>query len=389
MTADGPRLKLPAGVAPGSPVAVAAAHAASVDLEGRHPAEAIAALREAGELGAMIPIRLGGRGQDLAATASFTQELSRVCASTAMIYAMHQIQVMCLLEHYGDNPWQEAFLRRVAAEELLLASATSEEGIGGRIRESRCAIEALPGNRFALAKEASTLSYGQYADAILATARRAPDTDASDQVLVVVPCTGDTLDPYRAWNGLGLRGTGSGAFRLRTEGDAAQILSTPFGTIAAATMLPVAHILWGAVWLGISADIVTRSRGFVRHRQPDGVRLNRLAEMVELLSGMDARLRRALTLFAAGQAVERGVEMSLLKTDLSETALEIAARGLRLTGFAGYCNDTPFSLGRQYRDLLSAPLMVSNDAILGNAGHLVLLSLPQVGQFSDEKATQP
>ena len=44
----------------------------------------------------------------------------------------------------------------------------------------------------------------------------------------------------------------------------AQILPVPFADISAQTMLPVSHLLWSALWLGIATDAVARARAFVR-----------------------------------------------------------------------------------------------------------------------------
>jgi acyl-CoA dehydrogenase len=43
-----------------------------------------------------------------------------------------------------------------------------------------------------------------------------------------------------------------------------------------------------------------------------------------------------------------------------------------ICGMAGYKNDTEFSVGRHLRDLLSAPLMISNDRIELNTANLLL-----------------
>ncbi len=369
--------------------AVAAEHAESVDRLARFPAEAMAALRRHGALGAMVPAAFGGAGLGLGQVATMCRDLGAACGSTAMIFAMQQSQVATLVGHHGDDPWQAAFLRRVAFENLLLASVTSEEGIGGRLRMSRCAVAPAGPGRFALAKDGSTISYGADADAYLITARRHEDADPSDQVLAVMPGSACRLEPYRGWDALGMRGTGSGAFRIAGEGEAAQILPVPFGEIAAQTMLPVAHILWGAAWLGIASDVVARCRAFIRNRQRSkpGLAdpgLPRLGRIVDLLYGMDARLRQALRLHAAGQAEAGSVELMLLKTGLSDIALEIAVLGLQICGIAGYRNDTPYSLGRHLRDLQSAPLMVGNEEIRGDAGRLTLMYRPQLGDFTDE-----
>ena len=43
-----------------------------------------------------------------------------------------------------------------------------------------------------------------------------------------------------------------------------------------------------------------------------------------------------------------------------------------ICGMAGYKNDSPFSIGRHIRDLMSAPLMISNDRIELNTANLLL-----------------
>ena len=52
--------------------------------------------------------------------------LGRDCASTAMIYAMHQTKVACLVRHGRGSAWHQRLLRRLCAEQLLLASSTTE-----------------------------------------------------------------------------------------------------------------------------------------------------------------------------------------------------------------------------------------------------------------------
>lgn len=373
--------------------AVARTHAAAVDRDGRFPAEAVAALKASGALGLAVPKSLGGAGAGMATLARMARDLGGACASTAMVFAMHHNQLACLARHSGDAAWLRDFQVRVREQAVLLASVTSEEGLGGRLRTSRCAVEETGDGGFRLEKSGSTISYGAEADAFLLTARRAPDADPADQVLVVLPREAVALEPYRGWDALGMRGTGSGAFRVSGAGDTAQILPVPFGEIAAETMVPTAHILWGAVWMGIAADVVARCRTFLRARmraraETNDPALPRLAEMSGLLHDMDARLRRAIALYERGQAARQATEIVLLKTSLSETALRIVDIGIRACGFSAYQNDSPYSLGRHLRDLYAAPLMISNEAILGDAGRLLLVTPASAGHFDDE-ATLP
>ena len=86
--------------------AVAAKHAAAVDHDSRVPVEAIAAARAERLLGAAIPNEFGGEGASIGDIVE-VYTLGRACASTAMIFAMHQIKVACI-EQAAIARWQYA-----------------------------------------------------------------------------------------------------------------------------------------------------------------------------------------------------------------------------------------------------------------------------------------
>ena len=88
--------------------AVAAAHAAAVDRDSRFPNEAIAAARAERLLGIAVPRELGGEGAGIADIVDVCYALGRACASTAMIYAMHQTKVACLARHGRGSAWHAA-----------------------------------------------------------------------------------------------------------------------------------------------------------------------------------------------------------------------------------------------------------------------------------------
>ncbi|WP_259294966.1 acyl-CoA dehydrogenase family protein [Paraburkholderia sp. DHOC27] len=375
--------------------AVAAQFADAVDREARFPAEAVAALRDERLLSAMVPAACGGAGLGVVEIGAICEILAQACASTAMIYAMHQIEIACIDKHGGALEWQRGLLRQVVERELLLASATSEENIGGSLRTSSCAVE-IEGGRFRLEKLAPTISYGAYADGILVTARRTPESAPGDQVLVVVLKDDTQLEKRGAWDSMGMRGTCSEGFRLIATGLVQQIIPTPFADIADQTMLPLSHTLWAAVWTGVASDAVNRASAFFRAQaraKPGSIPAAgpRLAEAVALLHMMQARLTTGL---ATAQRVHQEVDgdcqadmplaailgfatdMNTLKLSISTTALQVVQEVLLICGMAGYKNGTPYSVGRHLRDLHSAPLMISNDRIVQNTANLLLAQRP-------------
>ncbi len=109
---------------------VAAPAADEVDLTGRFPAETIDALKSERLLSALVPEAFGGMGASVAEVSDGLVALGRHCASSAMVVAMHHIQVACLVRH-GRSPLLRDYLVDLVSKQYLLASATTEVGTGG------------------------------------------------------------------------------------------------------------------------------------------------------------------------------------------------------------------------------------------------------------------
>ena len=363
---------------------VAAAHADAVDRDARFPGESLAALRSERLLGAAVPRELGGMGAAIGDLAAVCELLGRACASTAMVFAMHQINVACLVRHRRNSPWFDDYLAGLAQHQWLIASATSEVGVGGDLRRSVCAVEP-DGPRTRIVKNAPVISYGEETDDVLLTARRAPDAPPGDQVLVLVRRNDAQLTPTGNWDTLGMRGTRSLGFRLEATALPEQVLPVPFADIASQTMVPVSHVLWSSLWLGIATDAVRRARAFIRaeaRRSPGTAPPGalRLAEAVAHLDTMRATVGGGLAEWERSQddvEVLSGfgfaLRMNNLKVAAAQMAPEIVGRALGVCGVSGYRCDSPFALGRHLRDAHSAALMISNDRVLAANASMLLL----------------
>lgn len=350
-----------------------------VDAAARFPEETLGACRQAKLMSALIPEELGGWGAPISEVAEGVAVLARHCASSAMILAMHHLQVACLVRH-GDSSAIRRFVGEVARRQLLLASATTEINIGGQLRTSSCAVETS-GGRFRLEKQAPVISYGDQADAVLVTARRHPEAVPSDQVLVICSPPEMELEAITSWDTLGMRGTCSSGFKIRAEGPVERILPQPFSAIADRTMLPVSHILWASVWLGIGADATRRARSHVQaaaHKSPGSTPLGAtaLAELVARYRQMKALVRGAIDRYE-----EQGTMGSLgdalasnsLKIAAATDVVDIVTRAMAVCGMHGYRNDSRYSVARHLRDAHGAVVMVSNDRILADNAHLLLM----------------
>jgi acyl-CoA dehydrogenase len=367
---------------------VARVHADEVDRDARFPVEAVDALRHARALSALVPLRHGGGGVSLGAVAQACFELGRRCSATAMVFAMHQIQVATIVQHHLDGAWFDTYLRELSREQRLIASITSEVGTGGDMSRSIAPVRVAPDGGLAFEKQAPTVSYGSHADDYLTTLRRSEAVAENDQVLVLTSAEQTGLEQTGTWDTIGMRGTCSPGFIVRATFGADQILQAPFSTVLNESHVPISHILWSHVWLGIATDAFERARAFVRAaaRRAPGQPVpaaQSLSRVMSELAMLRAEVRSGLDDYTT--AYEHPERESLatmgsvlrfnnLKLAASEQAPRICAAVLEVIGIAAYKNDSPYGVGRHLRDALSARLMVANERIHAVDAGLLLIS---------------
>jgi len=363
----------------------AASEAEDVDRHARFPQKAIDAARQQRLLGVQVPQEFGGDGASIFDITDMCYALGRACSSTAMIFAMHQTKVACLIRHGTGSRYHEALMRRVASEQLLLASSTTEGQNGGNIRFSAAAVEHA-GSEISLVRNATVISYGAQADGIVTIARRANDAAGSDQVLLAITRDDYTLERSLEWETLGMRGTCSAGFELKFNGSSEQIFPEGYDRIHAQTMTPVAHLCWSSAWAGIAAAAVERAQLFIRKaargaggQLPPGAAHFTTAKMT--LAKLRAVITANLDAYAAHEHDERALSsldfqssINLLKVEASELAVATVMSAMRACGLSGYRNDGDFSIGRLLRDVLSAPIMINNERILANISTATLMS---------------
>ena len=364
---------------------IAAKHAADVDANSRFPHETFAALKHGKLLSAAVPTAYGGHGAGMLELGHQCAALAQGCGSSAMVLAMHHIQVACIARHGRGTPYFDAYLRdQVVGEQALIASITSENGTFGDTRSSVCAVE-VTGDQMTLAKDATTVSYGAHADAQLVTCRRASDAAQSDQVLVLFERGQYTLEQTGTWDTLGMRGTCSPGAKFSGAGAAAQIIPGSFAASSAETMVPYSHVLWSSLWWGIASDAIGRAAQFVRGEArkkpgtvpPQAVRLAKAH--VELQAMRHNWEACAMELDELGDSRSEldgmgwALKLNQLKMAASEMAPKLVHEALQIVGIMAYKNDSKFSVGRHYRDVLSAALMVSNERIAGKSASMLLV----------------
>jgi acyl-CoA dehydrogenase len=166
-------------------------------------------------------------------------------------------------------------------------------------------------------------------------------------------------------------------------------LDDPYAEISSRTMLPVSHLLWSSVWLGLATAAADKARHFVRAeaRKKPGVTppsALRLAEMVAQLQRMEELVRGSVRRYDQQiddvdvlSSMGFAIAMNSLKVSASTLVVDIVNRSMLILGMAGYREDSPHSLGRILRDAHGAAIMVNNDRINSNTAQMLLVHKDQ------------
>lgn len=363
-------------------VSAAAAAADEVDRRARFPVEAVDALRRANYLSCSLPTELGGRSASITELAKVARALGAACSSAAMVFAMHHTQALVLAKYARSGRIAE-LTSAIAANESLLASATTEITTGGDIGSSTCAVQVCD-DTVTLHKNTPVISYGEYADFICATARRTGDSPANDQVLLVCPAADSELERTGTWDVLGFRGTCSPGFILTAQTSRHNIVPQDYASIASTTMVPASHTLWANVWLGIADAAVGKARDAARQaaRKSGGKAVPQALSLADLLvqhHAFEAHVLQEVERYDAfhrADSVEPTIGFTLamnnLKINSSMAVADLVAGALRVVGLNGYREDHPLTMGRLLRDSFAPQLMVSNERIRQINGQLAL-----------------
>lgn len=323
---------------------------------------------------AMAPAERGGYGLDLRETARVTFHLAKASGSLGLIYAMHGSQALTLLRHSGDSAFLARLTDQLIADQALVASGTSEKGVGGDIFGSGCTVEPAADGALQIVKESPNISYMDHAHAVLVTAMRVGANDRKTQVLVAAETARMELRPGRDTRLLGMRGIRNLPYGLTATFGPEAVFAEAYPAIAGRTMTPSIHVLWAALWSGLAAQAIAKAKAFVAKQPPkaEGAELNQveISRLANRHYVMNCLIREAAAEFDAAAGANAAMDLAgtarvkRLKIVCSELLEEICHGALTVIGMAGYAEEGPFSLSEILRDALSARVMISNNRLL-------------------------
>jgi acyl-CoA dehydrogenase len=262
-----------------------AARAAGHDADDTFVSENYADLRRRRVFSAAVPAEFGGGDASPAEMGEMLRTLGRACSSTALALAMHTHQVLIPAWRWRhERAPVDGLLRRVASDELILASSGGSDWLAGSGRADK-----VDGGYRVTARK--IFASGSPAADLFSTMAVYDDPADGPTVLhFVIPFDAPGVRLHDNWRTLGMRATGSHDVTL--DGvfvpDAAIGTRRPSGRwshawhIVAAMAVPMVY----SVYLGVAEaarDVAVREAG--RRRDDHAVQ--------ELVGAMDTELTAA------------------------------------------------------------------------------------------------
>ena len=351
-----------------------------LDRERAYPEAFVAALTEAGYLGALIPEEYGGSGLGIAAGVAILEEIQKAGCNAAACHA--QMYTMGTLLKHGSDAQKAAYLPKIASGELRLqAFGVTEPECGTDTTRLRTTAERH-GERYVVNGHKVFISRSEHSDLMLLLARTSPfDANAkrgSGLSVFLIDMrdavgNGLTIRPLRTM----LNHATTELFFDDLEIPADSLIGEAgrgFGYILDG--MNAERILIAAECIGDARWFIAKAAGYAGERrvfdrpigQNQGIQFP-IARAYAQTEAADLMVRKAAALFDAGEAC--GPEANMAKLLAADASWAAADMCLQTHGGFGFTED--YDVERKFRETrLYQVAPISTNLILAYLGEHVL-----------------
>lgn len=178
--------------------------AADADLTGTIQNKNYEQMTEHGYLRGPVPIELGGLGAGLVENASAQRALGWACGSTALSVNMHLFQVGAAAESFVLSGANEAPLRKVANDSIVLGSTGAEAVVAGAWDTPTTATP--DGDEYVISGRKFFFSGSHVTDLVRVNAI---DANTGEVLIVAIPMNAPGVSIIDTWDTMGMRATAS------------------------------------------------------------------------------------------------------------------------------------------------------------------------------------
>ncbi len=334
-----------------------APRAAETDRTGEFPQDLRQLLAAQDILALPFPTEYGGLGGELLSVCLAIEQLSRACATTGLILAVHELGSLPLIS-VGTDEQKTRWLPDLASGNKLIAFALTEAEAGSDVAGIRTRADR-DGDAYVITGSKRFISHGSVADLITVFAVTDPDPDAPRHkrlscFLVEVPTPGFSV--ARIEHKMGIRGSPTAelafdgvrvpaANRLGDEGDGFAIAMKTFDRSRPGIAAQAVGIAQGAL------EVAT---AYARDRRQFGQRIGDLQMVAAMLADMDAATEAARQLlYKACVEIEGGSGdaarwSAMCKLVAGDAAMRVTTDAVQVLGGYGYIDEFPVE--RMMRD---------------------------------------
>lgn len=314
-----------------------------LDLGAEYPRRNLRKAAARGYMGLPVPTEWSGSGEDFLTYILFIEEVSRVCASTGVIIAVHTSVGTFPLLYYGSEEQKKRYIPGLASGELLGAFALTEPGAGSDAA-ALTTTAVREGDNYRINGNKIFITSGGEAD--IYTMFASVDLKAGRQGITAFVVEGSTpgLIIGKPEKKMGLNR--SSTTELRME-DLILPMSNRLGDEStgfaiAMSLLDGGRIGIAAQGLGLAQACIDYTQDFLKNYDHAGNRSDEypgfiLAELAARLEAARLLVYRAATIKNAGQRCSR--EASMAKIYATDLAAAAAARCLDICGRDGMKRD--------------------------------------------------
>lgn len=318
------------------------------------PAENLRKMGELGLMGMMVPPEYHGAGADTLSYVLALQEVAYACASTAVVMSVHNSIVCETIERFGTEEQKQAYLKPLAAGEVIGAFALTEPQAGSD-PVSQTTWAERDGDHYIIHGTKRFITSGKNAGVTIITAK----TDKTKRhkgisaFIVKKGTPGFTVGKTEEKMGLCASDTTDLVFKdcpipsdnlLGEEGDGFKI---------AMTALDGGRIGIAAQSVGLAQAALDAAVSYAKEREQFGQPISKFQGLRWMLADMATELEAARQLtFSAAAKKDRGerytMQASIAKLFASEMVNHVTAKALQIHGGYGYIKEYPVE--RFYRD---------------------------------------
>src|SRR5215469_2856368 len=326
--------------------------AARHDADESFVSEGYQLLKEEGFFTALVPAELGGGNAGYAEICHSIRRIATSCGATALAFSMHSHLVAAAAWRWRhQNAPTEGFLKRVAAEDLILVSSGGSDWL-------KSAGTATKTDGGYLINARKIFSSGSPMGDLLVTSAVCGDPDEAQTVLhFAVPMNAKGVTILDTWHVLGMRGSGSHDIELKNVfvPDAAISGRRPQGKwhMLFHVISMIAFPLIYSAYLGVAEGARRKALEIARKKPDDGNLAYLVGEMENTFAAatmaVDQMIQNAETAMPGPETTNRAV---IGRTLAGQAAIRTVERAMEVAGGASFYRR--FGLERALRDVQGA-----------------------------------